>query len=90
MRPVTRIESSELRVSSIMRMTLAAGIAIATKITTGMMVQMISTLVLCTMLVSGMAPWEWRKFHEGRKIITPKTTTWRLVTQIQKTSMCKA
>ena len=31
-----------------------------TRITTGMMVQMISTFVLCSMVVSAIAPCEWR------------------------------
>ena len=40
----------------------AAGTAINTRITTGTMVQMTSTLVLCTMVVSGTAPCDFRNF----------------------------
>ena len=58
--PVTRIDNSELRVSSCLRMRSAAGTAMTTRMSTGMMVQMISTFVLCTMVVSGTAPFEWR------------------------------
>ncbi len=46
--------------SSILRIKSAAGMAMTTRMTTGTMVHMISTFVLCTMVVSAMAPWEWR------------------------------
>ena len=42
--------------SSIFKMSSAAGIAMTTRMTTGMMVQMISTFVLCTIVVSATAP----------------------------------
>ena len=45
-------------------MTFAAGIAITTRITTGMMVQMISTLVLCTMRGVGHGALRMAKFHQ--------------------------
>ena len=36
--------------------------AMTTRMITGMMVHMISTFVLCTMVVSATAPCEWRNF----------------------------
>ena len=48
--------------SSIFRMVSAAGTAITTRMSTGMTVQTISTLVLWTMEVSGTAPCECRNF----------------------------
>ena len=82
------IVSSVLRVSSMSTSVRAAGTAMAMRMTTGMSVQMISTLVLCTRLVSATAPFDLRNATSDQ-IIQPKTTT-PMPTQIQKTSMCRS
>ena len=66
----------------------AAGTAMATRIITGMTVQMISTLVLCTRVVSGTAPLDLRNVTIDQ-IMTPNTTT-PMTTQTQKISMCRS
>ena len=53
--------SSVLVVSSISTSVRAAGTAMATRMMTGTMVQMTSTLVLCTRVVSATAPFDFRK-----------------------------
>ena len=60
--------------SSISTSVRAAGTAIATRMTTGTAVQMISTRVLCTMVVSATAPLDLRKVMIDQ-IIAPNTTT---------------
>ncbi len=54
--------SSVLLVSSISTSVLAAGTAIAIRMITGRVVQTSSTLVLCTMVTSGIAPLDLRNF----------------------------
>ena len=66
----------------------AAGTAMAIRMNTGSAVQMISTRVLCTKVVSATAPLDLRKAMSDQ-IIQPKTTT-AIPTQIQKTSMCRS
>ena len=69
---VTLMVSSVLEASSSLISVRAAGTAMTTRITTGTMVQMISALVLWTILVSGTAPCDFRNFTSDR-IIQPKT-----------------
>ena len=57
-----------------------------TRMMTGTTVQMISTLVLCTMVTSGTAPCDLRNLISDQ-IMTPNTAT-PIHTQIQKISMC--
>ena len=59
-KPVTLMVSSVLVVSSIATSVFAAGTAMTTRITTGIAVQMISTRVLCTSVVSATAPLDFR------------------------------
>ena len=80
--------SSVPRVSSIAMSVRAAGIAISTRMTTGITVQMISALVLCVMVTSGLAPCDLRNFTSDQ-IIQPNTNT-PIATHHQKMVMCSA
>ena len=79
---------SVLRVSSMAISVRAAGIAISTRITTGITVQMISALVLWSMVVSGFAPLDLRNATNDQ-IIQPNTNT-PIATHHQKMVMCSA
>ena len=78
--------SSVLLVSSIATRVLAAGTAMATRMKTGTAVHTSSTLVLCTMVTSGIAPLDLRNLT-SEYTIAPNTST-AMTTQTQKISMC--
>ena len=79
---------SVLRVSSMAISVRAAGIAISTRITTGITVQMISALVLWSMVVSGFAPLDLRNATNDQ-IIQPNTNM-PIATHHQKMVMCRS
>ena len=81
------IVKSGLRSSSVLIMVFAAGTAIATRITAGISVQMISALVLCENWAAS-APFDLRCMTSAR-IIQPNTKT-AIAQQTQKISMCRS
>src|SRR6185312_5765498 len=84
-KPVTLMSSWELASLPIRTMPCAAGIAIPIRMSTGIVVHTISTLVLWTRVTSAAAPRDlrWKTIDQ---IITPKTTT-PIATQTQNAIM---
>ena len=83
---MTLIDISEPEKSSILISTRAAGMAIATRITSGTTVQTISIVVL-SWKSDALAPRDFR-CRNIETIMTPKTTA-PMAQQIQKISMCR-
>jgi hypothetical protein len=78
--------SCEPEVSSMLISRLTDGMAIPTRMNTGMMVQAISSFVLCTMLVSATAPRDLRNLNRAT-IMAPKVNS-AITAQIHSMIMC--